>query len=75
VAFVDLGMPKLDGYELARAFRARPALRDTLLVALTGWGQPEDRQRTTAAGFDHHLVKPVEADAVRRLLTPAGPRG
>ncbi len=68
IAFLDLGMPRMDGYELARAFRARPALKGVLLVALTGWGQPEDRQRTREAGFDHHLVKPVEADALHRLF-------
>jgi PAS domain S-box-containing protein len=69
VAFVDLGMPRMDGYELARLFRAHPALKDVVLVALTGWGQPEDRQRTKETGFDHHLVKPVEAEALRQLLS------
>jgi CheY-like chemotaxis protein len=73
LAFLDLGMPKMDGYELARAFRAHPALKDTMLVAVTGWGQPEDRRRTTAAGFDFHLVKPVEPAAMRGLL--AGGKG
>jgi signal transduction histidine kinase/CheY-like chemotaxis protein len=69
LAFLDLGMPKMDGYELARAFRASPALKGTVLVAVTGWGQPEDRQRTREAGFDHHLVKPVEPGTLRRLLS------
>jgi PAS domain S-box-containing protein len=69
VAFVDLGMPRMDGYELARLFRTHPALKDVVLVALTGWGQPEDRQRTKETGFDHHLVKPVEAATLRRLLS------
>ncbi len=68
IAFLDLGMPKMDGYELARAFRSHPALKGVVLVALTGWGQPEDRRRSKEAGFDHHLVKPVEADALQRLL-------
>jgi PAS domain S-box-containing protein len=68
LAFLDLGMPMMDGYELARAFRARPALAGVVLVALTGWGQPEDRQRTREAGFDYHLVKPVDADALHRLF-------
>ncbi|MBV8608060.1 MAG: response regulator, partial [Singulisphaera sp.] len=70
VAFLDLGMPKMDGYELARAFRARPALKGVALVALTGWGQPEDRQRTKEAGFDHHMVKPVDYDALMSLFAP-----
>jgi PAS domain S-box-containing protein len=73
VAFVDLGMPKMDGYELARAFRAHPTLRSVVLVALTGWGQPEDRQRTREAGFDRHLVKPVQAKALHRLLGEPAP--
>jgi signal transduction histidine kinase len=73
IAFLDLGMPKMDGYELARAFRRHPALKGTVLVALTGWGQPEDRQRTREAGFDHHLVKPVESAALHRLLSTNSP--
>jgi PAS domain S-box-containing protein len=68
VAFLDLGMPKMDGYELARAFRTHPALKGVVLVALTGWGQPEDRQRTKEAGFNHHLVKPVEAGTLHNLF-------
>jgi PAS domain S-box-containing protein len=68
VAFLDLGMPKVDGYDLARSFRTHPDLKGVVLVALTGWGQPEDRQRTKEAGFDHHLVKPVEAAALHQLL-------
>ena len=68
IAFFDLGMPKMDGYELARRFRAHPVLKSVRLVALTGWGQPEDRNRTAEHGFDQHLVKPVAGDALRRLL-------
>jgi PAS domain S-box-containing protein len=68
VAFLDLGMPKVDGFELAQSFRADPALKAAVLVAVTGWGQQEDRERTRAAGFDHHLVKPVDAQAVLDLL-------
>jgi CheY-like chemotaxis protein len=68
IAFLDLGMPQMDGYELARRFRADPALQGVVLVALTGWGQPEDRRRTAEAGFDHHLVKPVEPDLLHGLL-------
>jgi PAS domain S-box-containing protein len=68
VALVDIGMPQMDGCELARRFRADPALRNMVLVALTGWGQDEDRRRTRDAGFDLHLVKPVESDVLRRLF-------
>ena len=68
VALLDLGMPGMDGYELAGRFRGHPALRDVLLVALTGWGQAEDRRRTAAAGFDHHLVKPVEPDRIQDVM-------
>jgi PAS domain S-box-containing protein len=73
VAFLDLGMPKMDGYELARRFRESPALRSVKLVALTGWGQPEDRARAAAAGFDHHLVKPAEAAQLDALLARLSP--
>jgi PAS domain S-box-containing protein len=69
LAFLDIGMPGMDGYELCRRMRAQPALRETLLVALTGWGQEEDRRRSREAGFDRHLVKPVEPDSLTRLLT------
>lgn len=68
VALLDLGMPQIDGFQLAKAFRSSPQLAGVLLVALTGWGQPEDRQRTKQCGFDHHLVKPVDIAALRRLL-------
>lgn len=60
VVFLDLGMPGVDGIEAARRIRALPHGRQALLVALTGWGQAGDRERTEAAGFDHHLVKPVD---------------
>jgi PAS domain S-box-containing protein len=70
IAFLDLHMPAMDGYELARRLRAvSPPNQAVVLVALTGLGQPEDRQRSTEAGFDCHLVKPVDANAVRQLLT------
>jgi signal transduction histidine kinase/ActR/RegA family two-component response regulator len=68
VVLLDLGMPQLDGYETARRMRSESWGRDALLVALTGWGQPQDRQRTSEAGFDLHLVKPVdEADIASAL--------
>jgi CheY-like chemotaxis protein len=56
---LDLGMPKLNGYDTARQMREMPWGRDIAIVALTGWGQPADRDRTLAAGFNAHLVKPV----------------
>jgi two-component system CheB/CheR fusion protein len=68
VVLLDLGLPGIDGYEVARRIRAMPEGREVLLVAQTGWGQDEDRRRTAAAGFDAHLVKPVELDALLRLL-------
>jgi PAS domain S-box-containing protein len=68
IAFLDLGIPIVDGYELARRFRAHPALAGVPLVALTGWGQPEDRQRTRDAGFERHLVKPVPPETLRQIL-------
>ncbi|MGE3276830.1 MAG: ATP-binding protein [Vicinamibacterales bacterium] len=66
---LDIGMPGMDGYEVARRIRDTPAYRDLLIIALTGWGQPNDRQRSREAGFDHHLVKPPDLDRLRTLLT------
>jgi CheY-like chemotaxis protein len=59
VVLLDLGMPKMDGYETVRSMRRRPWGARALVVALTGWAQPYDRQKTAEAGFDAHLVKPV----------------
>jgi signal transduction histidine kinase/ActR/RegA family two-component response regulator len=64
---MDLGMPTMDGYEAARLIRRQPGSEDVLMIALTGWGQPDARQRTIEAGFDHHLIKPVNFDDIRRL--------
>ncbi|MCE9566344.1 MAG: PAS domain S-box protein [Planctomycetes bacterium] len=66
--FLDIGMPGMDGYEVARRLRKTPGLGHTVLAALTGWGQQEDRRRTADAGFDHHLVKPLEPKALEGLL-------
>ena len=66
--FMDLGMPVMDGWEAARAVRAEEWGRKILLVALTGWGQEEDRRKTRDAGFDHHLVKPAHPSAIREIL-------
>jgi signal transduction histidine kinase/CheY-like chemotaxis protein len=68
VAFFDIGMPALNGYELARRVRAQPQRQDMTLVAVTGWGQEADREQARKAGFDHHLVKPVEFDRVLAVL-------
>ncbi len=68
LVFLDIGMPGMDGYEVARRLRRIPALESVVLVALTGWGQQEDRRRSAAAGFDHHLVKPPEPQVVEQLL-------
>ncbi|RFP14529.1 MULTISPECIES: ATP-binding protein [unclassified Duganella] len=64
---LDLGMPGMDGYETARAIRQRPGADGILMIALTGWGQGDARRRSGEAGFDHHLVKPVELDQIVRL--------
>ncbi|MES2164467.1 MAG: ATP-binding protein [Pseudomonadota bacterium] len=64
---LDLGMPGMDGYETARAIRQRPGADAILMIALTGWGQGDARRRSGEAGFDHHLVKPVELDQIVRL--------
>lgn len=65
---LDLGLPQIDGYELARRLRADPATRDAVLIALSGYGEPEHLERSRAAGFDHHLVKPAEPQALSDLL-------
>jgi signal transduction histidine kinase len=67
VALLDIGMPNLNGYEVAECVRKQSWGSHVTLVAITGWGQQEDRQRASAAGFDHHWVKPVEPDAVLAL--------
>ena len=68
VALLDLGMPKLDGYEAARSIREQPWGRKMMLVALTGWGQEEDKQRSREAGFDAHLVKPIDFEVLEELV-------
>ena len=72
VAFLDLGMPKLNGYEAARSIREQPWGRQILLVALTGWGQEDDKRRTREAGFDAHIVKPIDFVALEKLLATDG---
>ena len=68
VMILDIGMPDITGYEVARRVRAEPWGRDVYLIAVTGWGQAEDKARAIAAGFDHHLTKPVDPDEVENVL-------
>ena len=68
VALLDIGMPNANGYEVARQIRAAPGGKDVLLIAITGWAQDADKLESRAAGFDHHLAKPIEPDSLIRLL-------
>jgi CheY-like chemotaxis protein len=68
IVLLDIGMPDLNGYEVARRMRTQTWARDAKLVAVTGWGQAEDKRRATDAGFDHHLVKPVDSQALAKLF-------
>jgi CheY-like chemotaxis protein len=70
VVLLDIGMPGMDGYEVAARIRADPACRDVRLVALTGWGSEEERRRSREAGFDDHWVKPVDPARLRELFAP-----
>lgn len=75
VAFLDIAMPGMDGYEIARRLREREEPRQTVLVALTGYGQPGDRRRAFEAGFDHHITKPATIELLKRLLVTLPVRG
>lgn len=68
VILLDIGLPGMNGYEVASQLRKLPGFRDTVFIAMTGYGQDEDRQRSLAAGFNHHLVKPVDPTVLKRLL-------
>jgi signal transduction histidine kinase/ActR/RegA family two-component response regulator len=72
VILLDISMPEMDGYEVARRIRRRPEFAETLVVALTGWGQDADRKRSEEAGIDRHLIKPIDPDLLGELI--AGPR-
>jgi PAS domain S-box-containing protein len=67
-ALLDIGMPRMNGYDLARRIREQPWGKEMVLIAVTGWGQEEDKQRSREAGFDHHLVKPLDPTALAKLL-------
>lgn len=67
-ALIDLGLPGMSGYDLARRMRAEPRFAQTILIAQTGWGRDEDRARAKAAGFDHHLTKPLDHELLARIL-------
>ena len=71
VALLDIGMPRKNGYEVAREIRVREWGREMLLVAVTGWGQSEDKRRAKEAGFDHHFTKPLDLDALSAFLANA----
>ena len=71
VALLDIGMPQANGYEVARKIRAAPEGAGVLLIAITGWAQDSDKVESRAAGFDHHLTKPIEPEIAHRF---AGPR-
>jgi two-component system CheB/CheR fusion protein len=68
VVFLDIGLPDIDGYEVARRIRRAPENGDCVLIALTGYGQVEDHQRSMQNGFDHHLVKPIEMETLPQLI-------
>jgi CheY-like chemotaxis protein len=68
---LDIGMPGMDGYEVAQRIRQQPQYEDIKIIALTGWGQEDDRRRSRDSGFDHYLTKPVDLNALEALLLPA----
>jgi CheY-like chemotaxis protein len=68
VVLLDIGLPGLDGYEVAKRIREQPALQNAVLIAMTGYGQEKDRQRSQEAGFDHHLIKPADFAKVKQIL-------
>ena len=68
VGLLDIGMPGMNGYDLAAALRREPATSQMFLVAITGWGQDDDRRRALASGFDAHLTKPADPDALLALV-------
>jgi CheY-like chemotaxis protein len=71
IAILDIGMPGMSGYEVATRIRDDPWGAGIQLIAVTGWGQDEDKRKALDAGFDHHLTKPIDPDELQRLMTPA----
>jgi CheY-like chemotaxis protein len=71
VILLDLSMPVVDGYEVARTIRRQPRGQEPMLIALTGWVQERDKQKARDAGFDHHVVKPTKASDLRGILSQA----
>jgi CheY-like chemotaxis protein len=77
VILLDIGLPRLDGYQVAQRLRSDDRLKDVRIIAVSGYGQDSDRDRSRAAGMDHHLTKPVDIDdliALLARLTATGPR-
>jgi DNA-binding response OmpR family regulator len=68
IAILDIGMPDLNGYEVARRIRHEAWGKPINLIAVTGWGQDADKRRSHVAGFDHHMTKPIDFDVLKRLL-------
>jgi CheY-like chemotaxis protein len=75
VVFMDVGMPILNGIEATRLIRQHPGGRDIIIAALTGWGQPQDRERTRLAGVDRHVVKPISPAEIAEVLSLVGRNG
>jgi CheY-like chemotaxis protein len=70
IVLLDIGLPGMDGYQVVKRLRTEEFGKDALIIAISGYGQPEDLRRSQEAGFDHHLVKPVDYDALMTLFTP-----
>lgn len=68
IVLLDIGLPGMNGYDICRAMRKEPVLRNTVFIAQTGWGQKEHRERSKEAGFDYHLVKPIDLEALKTIL-------
>jgi two-component system OmpR family response regulator len=73
IVLLDLGLPGMDGFQLAQEMRKQTATANALLIAVTGYGQAADRLRSQEAGFDHHLVKPVSAEEIQRVIASRFP--